>query len=57
MDYYKAIKKELLDNEAYKKIKDYSKNRYELEKYYNVGKLLIEAQGWQNNKLKNFIQL
>ena len=45
MNYYKAIKKELLDNELYKKIKDYSKNKYELEKYYNVGKLLIEAQG------------
>ena len=27
------------------KRKDYSKNKYELEKYYNVGKLLIEAQG------------
>ena len=45
MNYYKAIKKELLNNEIYKKIKDYSKNKYELEKYYNVGKLLIEAQG------------
>ena len=30
MNYYKAIKKELLDNEIYKKIKDYSKNKYEL---------------------------
>ena len=45
MNYYSEIKKELIDNEAYKKIKDYSKNRYELERYYNVGKLLVEAQG------------
>ena len=45
MNYYNEIKKELIDNEVYKKIKDYSKNKYELERYYNVGKLLIEAQG------------
>ena len=45
MNYYNEIKKELVDNEVYKKIKDYSKNKYELERYYNVGKLLIEAQG------------
>ena len=30
MDYYKEIKKELVDNEIYKKVKDYSKNKYEL---------------------------
>ena len=45
MDYYGEIKKELIDAEAYKRIKDYSVNRYTLERYYNVGKLLIEAQG------------
>ena len=43
MNYYNEIKKELIDNEVYKKIKDYSKNRYELERYYNVGKLLNAA--------------
>ena len=43
MNYYKEIKKELIDNEVYKKVKDYSKNKYELEKYYNVGKLLFDA--------------
>ena len=45
MNYYDEIKKELIDNEVYKRIKDYSKNKYELERYYNVGKLLVEAQG------------
>ena len=45
MDYYKEIKNELIDNQIYKRVKDYSKDKYELEKYYNVGKLLIEAQG------------
>ena len=43
MDYYKEIKKELVDNKIYKKVKDYSKNKYELQKYYNVGKLLFDA--------------
>ena len=45
MNYYNEIKKELVDNEIYKQVKDYSKNRYELERYYNVGKLIVEAQG------------
>ena len=40
---YEEIKKELIDNEINKKIKDYSKNKYELEKYYSVGKLLSRA--------------
>lgn len=43
MNYYNEIKKELIDNEINKKLKDYSKSKYELEKYYNVGKLLKEA--------------
>ncbi|MBQ2947262.1 MAG: DUF1016 family protein [Bacilli bacterium] len=45
MNYYNGIKEHLLNNEVYKKVKDYSKNRNELETYYNVGKLIIEAQG------------
>ena len=45
MNYYNEIKKELINNEIYKKVKDYSKNRNDLNTYYNVGKLIIEAQG------------
>ena len=45
MDYYNEIKNELINNEVNKRVKDYSKNKYELERYYNVGKLLVEAQG------------
>ena len=45
MDYYNEIKNELLNNEVYKNVKDYAKNRSDLITYYNVGKLLIEAQG------------
>ena len=43
MNYYYEIKTELLNNEIYKKAKDYSKNKSDLETYYNVGKLLSEA--------------
>ena len=45
MNYYKQIKEELINNEIYKQVKDYSKNRSDLNTYYNVGKLLVEAQG------------
>lgn len=45
MSYYDEIKNELVNNEVYKRVKDYSKNRSDLNTYYNVGKLLVEAQG------------
>ena len=48
MNYYNEIKNELINNEIYKKVKDYSKNRSDLNTYYNVGKLLIEAQGGED---------
>ena len=43
MNYYVEIKEELIKNEVYKKVKDYSKNRNDLQTYYNVGKMLSEA--------------
>ena len=43
MNYYKEIKEILINNEINKKVKDYSKNKVELESYYNVGKMLSEA--------------
>ena len=43
MNYYDEIKNELVNNEIYKKVKDYSKNKHDLSTYYNVGKLLSEA--------------
>ena len=45
MNYYDQIKGLLISNEIYKKVKDYSKNKSDVETYYNVGKLIIEAQG------------
>ena len=43
MNYYNEIKQELINNEIYKKVKDYSKNKSDLMTYYNVGKMLNEA--------------
>ena len=43
MNYYNEIKKELVNNEIYIRVKDYSKNKHDLSTYYNVGKLLSEA--------------
>ena len=43
LNYYNEIKNRLIDNEVYKKVKDYSKNKNDLDTYYNVGKLLYEA--------------
>ena len=43
MNYYKEIKENLINNEITKRVKDYSKNRSDLETYYKVGKLLSEA--------------
>lgn len=45
MNYYNEIKNEIIDIETYKKVKDYSKNKRELEGYYKIGQLLIDAQG------------
>ena len=43
MDYYNEIKNKLIDNEIYGAVKDYSKNRHDLETRYEVGRILSEA--------------
>ena len=43
INYYDEIKKELLNNEIIKKVKNYSINKSDLTTYYNIGKLLKEA--------------
>ncbi len=42
-NYYEKIKNELINNEIVHKVKDYSKNKSDLETYYNVGKMLSGA--------------
>ena len=43
MNYYNEIKSELLNNEINRKVKNYSVNKSDLDAYYNVGKMLSEA--------------
>lgn len=43
MNYYDEIKKEFINNEINRKVKNYSINRNDLNTYYNVGKMLTEA--------------
>lgn len=45
MNYYNEIKNRLIDNEIYSKVKDYSKERYKVITYFEIGKLLTEAGG------------
>ena len=45
MNYYNEIKETLVKNEVYKKVKDYSKNKSDLNAYFEVGRLIVEAQG------------
>ena len=45
MNYYDEIKNILVDNIVGRKVREYKSNQKDLEGYYNVGKLLIEAQG------------
>ena len=43
MNYYNKIKNELINNEINRKVKSYSINKTDLNTYYNVGKLLLDA--------------
>ena len=45
LNYYNEIKETFVKNEVYKKIKDYSKNKSDLNTYFEVGRLIVEAQG------------
>lgn len=43
MNYYNEIKNELVNNEINRKVKNYSINKSDLDAYYNVGRMLSEA--------------
>ena len=45
MNYYNEIKNKLIDNEVYTRVKDYSKERYRVITYFEIGKLLNEDGG------------
>ena len=44
-NYYEQIKSLFISNEITRKVKNYSINKSDLETYYNIGRLIIEAQG------------
>ena len=43
MNYYNEIKNRLIENVAYEKVKDYSKERHRVTTYFEIGRLLNEA--------------
>ena len=43
MNYYNDIKDKLIKCEIYDKVKDYSKDRYKVSVYFEIGKLLSKA--------------
>ena len=45
INYYNEIKETLVKNEVYNRVKDYSKNKSDLNAYFEVGRLIVEAQG------------
>ena len=53
MNYYNEIKKKLIDNEVYSKVKDYSKERYKVITYFEIGKLLDEAGSKYGDNILN----
>ena len=44
MNYYNEIKEQIINNEITKKVKEYSKNKNDLNTYFNIGKLLTEDE-------------
>ena len=45
MNYYNEIKNKLIENKITRYVKEFSINRNDLETYYSVGRLIVEAQG------------
>ena len=53
MNYYNEIKKKIIDNEIYLKVKDYSKEINKVITYFEIGKLLNEAGGKYGENIIN----
>lgn len=51
MIYDDEIKRKLINNEITKSVKDYSKNKSELNTYYKVGKMILEATDHYGEKI------
>ena len=56
MNYYNEIKNELINNEINKKVKNYIVNKSDLNTYYNVSKILFNADKYYvENVLENML--
>ena len=51
MNYYNEIKNKIIDNELYRQVKDYSKERHKVITYFEIGRLLNEAGGKYGDKI------
>ena len=55
MNYYNEIKNKIIDNEIYSKVKEYSKEKYKVITYFEIGKLLDAAGNkYGDNILKKY---
>ena len=52
MNYYNEIKNKLIDNEIYSRLKDYSKEKHKVIIYFEIGRLLTEADCYVVVELK-----
>ena len=53
MNYYNEIKNKLIDNEIQSRVKDYSQERHNVITYFEIGKLLNEADGEYGENIIN----
>ena len=57
MNYYNEIKNELIKNEVYDQVKDYTKDRHKVSVYFEVGKLLSKAgKEYGKNIIKQYAE-
>ena len=56
MEYYQKIKKEFINNNTNKEVKEYYRNINDLQVYYNVGKLLSIELSKSNLEAKELIK-
>ncbi len=57
MNYYDEIKEQLIKKEIYDKVKEYSKDKYKVKVYYEIGKLLNEAgKEYGKNIIKQYAE-
>ncbi len=57
MNYYDEIKEQLIKKEIYDKVKEYSKDKYKVKVYYEIGRLLNEVgKEYGKNIIKQYAE-